>query len=72
MKIRVLHVLCTSSVITRIRLERSLSYLLATTTSINITNSSGVMLGVTVDVIVVVVVVVMVGVIFLIIPVRVF
>jgi hypothetical protein len=40
--------------------------------SINLTNSSGVMLGVTVDAVAVVAVVVMVGAVFLITPVRVF
>jgi hypothetical protein len=57
-------VLHTSSVIICIKLERSLPYLLATGTSINLTNSSGVMLGVTVDATAVVAVVVMVGAVF--------
>jgi hypothetical protein len=59
-------ILCTSLVITHIKLDRSLPYLLATTMSINLTNYSGVMLGVTVDASAVVAVVMMVGVVFLI------
>jgi hypothetical protein len=53
-------------------LERSLPYLLATATSTNLTNSSGVMLGVTVDAAAVVAVVVIVEAVFLITPVLVF
>jgi hypothetical protein len=66
------NVLCTSSVITHVELEKLLPYLLATAMSINITNSSGVMLGVTVDASATVAVVMMVGVVFLITPVRLF
>jgi hypothetical protein len=66
------NVLRTSSVITRVKIEISLLYLLATATSMNLTISSGVMLGVTVDAVAVVAVVVMVGAVFLITPVRVF
>jgi hypothetical protein len=51
---------------THVKLERSLPYLLATATSMNLTISSGVMLGVTVDVVAIVVVVVTVGAVFLI------
>jgi hypothetical protein len=68
--LKVSKVLRTSPVIVCVKFVRSFPYLLATATSINLTNSSGVRLGVTVDV--AVAVVVMVGTIFLITPVRVF
>jgi hypothetical protein len=61
-------VLHTSLVIKCVRLERSLLYLIATAMSMNLTNYSGVMLGVTVDA---VAVVVTVGAVFLITPVHV-
>jgi hypothetical protein len=57
-------------VIVWVKFARSLPYLLATATSINLTNSSGVRLGVTVDV--AVAVVVMAGTVFLINHVHVF
>jgi hypothetical protein len=57
---------------TRVKLERLLLYLLATAASINLTNSLGVMLGVTVGAIAIVTVVVTVGAVFFITPVRVF
>jgi hypothetical protein len=66
------NVLHTSLVIAHVRLERSLLYLLATAMSMNLTNSSGVMLGVTMDVVAIVVVVMMVGAVFLITSVHVF
>jgi hypothetical protein len=66
------NVLHTSLVIACIRLERSLLYILAIAMSMNLTNSSGVMLGVTMDAIAIVAVVVMVGAVFLITPVHVF
>jgi hypothetical protein len=66
------NILHTSLVIARVRLERSLLYLLAIAMSMNLTNSSGVMLGVTMDAIAIVAVVVMVGAVFLITPVHVF
>jgi hypothetical protein len=55
MVLKVSKVLCTSSVIVQVMFVRSFLYLLATATSINLTNSSGVRLGVTVDVAVAVV-----------------
>jgi hypothetical protein len=48
--LKVCKVLRTSSVIVRVKFVRSFSYLLGTATSINLTNSSGVGLGATVDV----------------------
>jgi hypothetical protein len=53
--LKVSKVLHTSSVIVRVNFVRSFPYLLATATSINLTNSSGVRLGVTIDVAVAVV-----------------
>jgi hypothetical protein len=70
--LKLYNVLCTSSIITHVKLERSLSYLLATATPINLTNSLRVMLGVIMDAATIVAVVVMVGVVFLITLVRVF
>jgi hypothetical protein len=66
------NVLCTLSVITHVRLERSLPYLVATATSMNLTNYSGVMLSVIVDAVAIAVVVVTVGSVFLITLVGVF
>jgi hypothetical protein len=62
--LKVSKVLCTSSVIVRVKFMRSFPYLLATATSINLTNSSEVRLGGTVGV--AVAVVVMAGMVFLI------
>jgi hypothetical protein len=68
--LKVSKVLRTSLVIVRVKFVRSFPYLLATATSMNLTNSSGVRLGITVGV--AVAVVMMAGTIFLITPVRVF
>jgi hypothetical protein len=53
--LKVSKVLHTSSVIVWVKFVRSFLYLLATATPINLTNPSGVRLGVTIDVVVVVV-----------------
>jgi hypothetical protein len=68
--LKVSKVLRTSLVIVRVKFVRSFPYLLATATSMNLTNSSRVRLGITVGV--AVAVVMMAGTIFLITPVRVF
>jgi hypothetical protein len=68
--LKVTKVLHTSSVIIRVKFVRSLTYLLATATSMNLTNSSGARLGITICV--AVVIVVMAGTIFLITPMCVF
>jgi hypothetical protein len=68
--LKVSKVLRTSLVIVRVKFVRSFPYLLATATSMNLTNSSGVRLGITVGV--AVVVVMMAGTVFLITLVRVF
>jgi hypothetical protein len=68
--LKVSKVLRTSLVIVRVKFVRSFPYLLATATSMNLTNSSGVRLGITVGV--AVAVVMMAGTVFLITPVRVF
>jgi hypothetical protein len=68
--LKVSKVLRTSLVIVRVKFVRSFPYSLATATSMNLTNSSGVRLGITVGV--AVAVVMMAGTVFLITPVRVF
>jgi hypothetical protein len=68
--LKVSKVLHTSSVIVQVKFVRSFLYLLATATSMNLTNSSRVRLGVTIRV--AVAVVMMAEMVFLITPVHVF
>jgi hypothetical protein len=68
--LKISKVLRTSSVIVQVKFVRSFPYMLATATSMNLTNSSGVRLGITVCV--AVIIVVMVRTVFLITHVHVF
>jgi hypothetical protein len=68
--LKVSKVLRTSLVIVRVKFRRLFPYLLATATSMNLTNSSGVRLGVTIGVAVAIVMIA--GTVFLITAMRVF